>query len=604
MLRSMTASTPLSMFDLGLSIVNQISVSGGLSMFQKFYRNDRIAFAYDCFGAYGRGTVRYQEEILGYFDDGYTRVAVRAPHGVGKSWLAALLVHHSVLTAEDDAKCITTASAWRQLEKYLWPEVHKAAKYIDWENIGREPYDLNHEFFQMKIVLDGGLVEAFGVASDDYNTIEGAHAKKLAYIFDEAKAIPRDTWNAAEGAFANANVGKQRLDSIEDLSSEGAGVVDGLDTLASMIKTRDERKKIRKTHSYIQARMDGEKIVLVDPLTDLSRQRFHSIPRFPVTDKTIQLPMEKSVALVDVTPMAPVDPTANVITDQAIAFAISTPGEPNGQFYDIHMHRPGYEDWLTRHITIDEAIKAGRIGSDWVAMRKKQWGEGSALFQNRVLGEFADASEEGMIPRSWVVNACERWVKWHNDGGKLPTGKRTMGIDTARQGMDKTMVAVQQGFIISIIYRYSKLSITSLAGYIKAIANGSYLNIEMDGGLGASLFDILRSEGVPLLRPITVAAPTTWVDKSRKLKFFNVRAAMWWNMRELLDPDDGEDIMLPPNEDLIGDLTAPHLIVMKDSTLLVESKADIRDRIGRSTDYGDSVCLAFWKMGAGGGVVV
>ena len=41
-------------------------------------------------------------------------------------------------------------------------------------------------------------------------------------------------------------------------------------------------------------------------------------------------------------------------------------------------------------------------------------------------------------------------------------------------------------------------------------------------------------------------------------------------MRELLDPDEGEGVMLPPNEDLILDLTAPRLKTMqKDSTILV-----------------------------------
>jgi hypothetical protein len=595
----------LSMDQLIGAVVSQVSAVGGIGMFQRLYRNDRIAFAYDCFGDYGIGMAFYQEEVLGYFDDGYTRVSVRAPHGVGKSWLAALLTHHSVLTAEDDAKCITTASAWRQLEFYLWPEIKKMAKYIDWSAIGRDPYNTNTELFQMKIVLSGGLVEAFGVASDDYNTIEGAHAKKLIYIFDEAKSIPRDTWNAAEGAFANANIGKTRLDSIEDLMVEGAGVVNGLETLnPTSIRSKQERKMIKMEHRYAEITGEGNKSITLVPegLAFQSATKFHSIPRYPVIDLKIQLPNDAKV--VDVTP-APIPYIAhkNIITDTALAFSISTPGETNGQFYDIQQHRPGYEDWLTRHITVDEAIAAGRMTAEWVEMRKKQWGEGSALFQNRVLGEFADASEEGLIPRSWVLAACDRWKRWKESGAKMIPGRKNIGIDTARQGLDKTMCAVQQSMIVPIIYRYSKLTLTTLAGYVKTIADNANLNIEMDGGLGAGLYDILHSDGVPFLHPITVAAPTTWTDKSRKLKFFNVRAAMWWNMRELLDPDEGEDICLPPNEDLVLDLTAPHLEVMKDGTLLVEAKNKIRDRIGRSTDYGDAVCLSFWKVGTGGGIV-
>jgi hypothetical protein len=520
-----SVNAPTSLMDLTASIVAQVTVVGGVSMFQKLYRNDRIAFAYDCFGKYGQGIARYQEEILGYFDDGYARVSVRAPHGVGKSWLAALLVHHTVLTAEDDCKCITTASAWRQLEHYLWPEIKKSAKYIDWGTIGREPYSSNTELFQLKIVLNGGLVEAFGVACDDSTTIEGAHAKKLVYIFDEAKAIPRDTWNAAEGAFANANIGKTRLTSIEDKMVEGAGVVNGIDSLnPTAIRSKEERKRIKREHSYStivgESNMSKESVDMFG-LPYVSARKFHSIPRYPVIDKSLTLPTSKvDASLVDIAPY--VETNNSVMTDSAIAFSISTPGEPNGQFYDIQQHRPGYEDWLTRHITVEEAIKARRINAEWVLQRKKEWGEGSALFQNRVLGEFADASDDGLISRSWVMAACDRWVKWKESGANLPEGKRSIGIDTARQGADKTMCAVQQGMCVPIIYRYSKQTITTLAGYVKTLADGAHLNIEMDGGYGAGLYDILHSDGVPYLHPITVAAPTTWKDKSRKLDFFNV----------------------------------------------------------------------------------
>jgi hypothetical protein len=551
------------------------------------YAGDRIAFAYDCLGHLGQSLAFYQEEILGYFDDGYSRVAVRGPHGVGKTFLSAILTHHSVLTATDDCKVITTASAWRQLEYYLWPEIKKLAKVLDWSTIGREPYDPNKEMFQLKILLNGGTVEAFGVASDDYNTIEGAHAHTLVYILDEAKAIPRNTWNAAEGAFANSTSGKSGMDDDGELVAEGDGILDGLDTIRLPVYNKAERKRRADLPD------DAKKIV--------SWQQ--QIVRTPAEDHTLVLPVLKPITMIDVSPSAE---TVAIIPDRAIAFAISTPGDPAGQFYDIHMHKPGYEDWLTKHVTVEDAIRAGRIDANWVRMRARQWGETSSLFLNRVLGEFADSSEDGIIPRSWVLMACERWKTWKAEGGILPPGRKVIGVDTARQGMDKTVCAVQQGFCIPVIYRYSKLSMTALAGYVKSVADGAHLNIEVDGGLGASLYDILHSEGVPSLHAITVgSSKVLWQDKSKKLKFFNVRAAMWWNMRELLDPDEGEGVMLPPNEDLILDLTAPRLKTMqKDSTILVESKADIRDRIGRSTDYGDATCLALWKMHTGGGIVV
>ncbi|KKK76716.1 hypothetical protein LCGC14_2860850 [marine sediment metagenome] len=200
--------TPQNLQELIQSISIQVMGSGKFQKFQRMYKNDRIAFVYDCMPIYRKTLTPYQEDILGYFDDGAERVAVRSPHGAGKTWIAAALVHHAVLTAEYDAKVPTTASAWRQLEHYLWPEIRKLAKALDWVIIGREPYS-NKEMLQLSIKTGGGTVEAFAVASDDHTTIEGAHATEIMYIFDEAKTIPRPTWDAAEGAFATGGIGRK-----------------------------------------------------------------------------------------------------------------------------------------------------------------------------------------------------------------------------------------------------------------------------------------------------------------------------------------------------------------------------------------------------------
>jgi hypothetical protein len=66
-------------------------------------------------------------------------------------------------------------------------------------------------------------------------------------------------------------------------------------------------------------------------------------------------------------------------------------------------------------------------------------------------------------------------------------------------------------------------------------------------------------------------------------------------MRELLDPATGEPVALPPDDLLIGDLTAPHWRVLSGGRIQVESKDDLRKRLGRSTDTGDAVVQAFWS---------
>jgi len=50
---------------------------------------------------------------------------------------------------------------------------------------------------------------------------------------------------------------------------------------------------------------------------------------------------------------------------------------------------------------------------------------------------------------------------------------------------------------------------------------------------------------------------------------------------------------LPPDDDLIGDLTAPRWKIQSGGKIIIESKDDIKKRLGRSTDTGDSVVMAF-----------
>lgn len=630
--------TPKNVMDLIRSVNVQVSGHGQFARFQRMYAHDRIAFVYDCLPALGRTLAEYQEEILGYFDEGARRVAVRGPHGLGKTALASVLTHHSVLTAMSDCKVPTTASAWRQLEKYLWPEIKKTNKFLDWIEIGRPPYNKD-ELLTQSIRLKQGTVEAFAVASDDHTTIEGAHATRMVYVFDEAKTIPRGTWDAAEGAFSSegleisdyqagesgVSISKEVRERIRrSASKEAASVLEDLRTgkygrsnIGQVVGSNGASvgginggyvegdvvngvaRVDRDVEAYAQLKASGTLSSRSTPLSTLppTSPRSTSAPppmahdRSQIQDSAIQDHRQSTIV------------STSDRVYEAIAFAISTPGDPSGQFYDIHMHKPGYEDWKTRHVTVDEAIMAGRISRAWVDQRALQWGVDSSVFLNRVLGEFADNTEEGVIPLSWVRAAMERWKDWAARGYSGITGKRTLGVDTARGGEDKTVIAARIGRAIHQLHIYSKLRTTQTAGHVTRLARDHDVHIEIDGGLGASVYDIMREDGVKRLKPITVGGKTLWTDKSKELSFLNVRAAMWWNMRELLDPQYGYEVCLPFHEELALDLSTPKWEMGRNAVVKIESKASIAKRIGRSTDYGDAVCLAFWTPSRGGGVV-
>lgn len=460
------------------------------------YYDDPVGFVRDCVTwPEGRSLTSYQEEILGELP-ARKRVAVRGPHGLGKTATVSLAVLWFALTrdaAGKDWKCITTAGVWRQLKHFTWPEVHKWTRLVNWEKLGREPLDSRNGLLILGIKLRTG--NAFAVASDNPGLIEGAHADSLLYIFDESKMISGALFDAAEGALSGAG---------QDTSSE------------------------------------------------------------------------------------------------AFALAMSTPGEPSGRFYDIHRRAKGLDDWWVRHVTKDEAIAAGRLSREWCEQRRELWGADSAVYANRVEGEFHSSDEDGVIPLGWVEAANERWRDWDEAGRPEVEGLRVVGVDVARGGEDKTVMAIRHGDVITELRRTSREDTMATTGRVKGIVDATpKMNAVVDViGIGAGVVDRLREMKMPVVA-FNASEGTSRRDVTNELGFNACRSAGWWNLREMLDPSRRSEVALPPDDLLTGDLTSPHWRVMSGGKIQVESKDDIKKRIGRSTDDGDAVVQAFWPRSGG-----
>lgn len=285
-------------------------------------------------------------------------------------------------------------------------------------------------------------------------------------------------------------------------------------------------------------------------------------------------------------------------TGEALALALSTPGAPQGRFYDIQVHRPGYEDWAAVHVTLEQAIAAGRISPDWAEQRRRQWGESSAIYVNRVLGDFHAGDEDSVVPLAWAEAAVERWQEWDLAGRPEHPGPHTVGVDVARSGEDKTVLAIRRGPVLVELRRSVKEDTMQTTGRVKGILDADpTATAQVDViGIGAGVLDRLREQGARA-DPFTASGGTRRRDASGELGFVNVRSAAWWNLRELLDPSTDPDICLPDDDLLLGDLTAPGWKVLSGGKIQVESKDDIRKRLGRSTDDGDGTVQAFWADG-------
>jgi hypothetical protein len=119
-------------------------------------------------------------------------------------------------------------------------------------------------------------------------------------------------------------------------------------------------------------------------------------------------------------------------------------------------------------------------------------------------------------------------------------------------------------------------------------------------GIGAGVFDSLREQG---LKPsaFNAAGKADGHDRSGELGFLNLRAEAWWRLREALDPAFGATLALPPDDQLIADLTTPKYTETSRGLIQIEAKDELRKRLGRSTDSADAVVMACFDAPTGQG---
>lgn len=246
---------------------------------------------------------------------------------------------------------------------------------------------------------------------------------------------------------------------------------------------------------------------------------------------------------------------------------------------------------------VPEDVRANVVGPVYVDDKIERWGTSSPLYKVKVEGEFVDG-DDGLIPLSWVRAANRRWEEWNEHprrDSEQPAGRRVFGVDVARYGDDKTAIATRQGDVVMKVETFAKLDTTQTTGLVQARLTVPLSSSVVDViGVGAGVVDQLRRSGHSV-RAFNGSERTKRRDASGAWTFPNVRCAAWYSLRELLDPALDARLALPPDDDLTADLIAPRYEPHAGAQLWVESKDDVKKRLGRSPDSGDAVAMACWQ---------
>jgi hypothetical protein len=210
-------------------------------------------------------------------------------------------------------------------------------------------------------------------------------------------------------------------------------------------------------------------------------------------------------------------------------------------------------------------------------------------------GNFMAARQDAdfqVIPTQWLIEAQARWKA---DGFKA-YAMTAMAFDPAGGGADAAEFAMRHGGwyapLVTTKGEETADGSASAGLIVKHRRDAAPVVVDVGGGYGGAVTLRLKDNSVPHIG-FNGAGSAMGHTIDGQLKFANKRAEAWWRFREALNPDQqgGSVIALPPDPELRADLAAPTYEVSARG-LLIESKDDLRKRLGRSPGKGDAVVMA------------
>jgi hypothetical protein len=263
----------------------------------------------------------------------------------------------------------------------------------------------------------------------------------------------------------------------------------------------------------------------------------------------------------------------------ATTVLLSNPTRSGGFFFDTQT-RLADQWWTRRWSCIDNPL----VSAEFVAEMRARYGEDSAAFRVRVLGEFPRADDDTILPYALIEDAMRRSVV--PDPGTKPV----WGLDVARFGADYTALARRRGMAIIGVERWRGHDTMETVGRVKAAYDAARLvgddpsEMLVDVvGLGSGVYDRLRELGLPV-RGINVSEVPSFGGT-----YANLRTELLYRLRGLLE---ARTASLPHDPTLLAELSSIRYTFTSSGKVRALGKEEMKSRHGAaSPDMADAVCL-------------
>ncbi len=176
------------------------------------------------------------------------------------------------------------------------------------------------------------------------------------------------------------------------------------------------------------------------------------------------------------------------------------------------------------------------------------------------------------------------------------------GLDVARGGSDETVLTFRSGSLVLPQIAWPGKVTTdgprTAALVVEQLRKFRCVDVPVVVdviGVGSAVYDALRGM-LPHVYAFVSSEKSAAMDRSKRLPMRNKRAEGHWTVREWLDDPDSP-LFMPDNQKLKAELLAVRWDLTPQG-ILIESKDKLKERLGRSPDYLDSLIMACINLSA------
>ncbi|MCZ3377434.1 terminase large subunit domain-containing protein [Rhizobium sp. AG207R] len=199
-----------------------------------------------------------------------------------------------------------------------------------------------------------------------------------------------------------------------------------------------------------------------------------------------------------------------------------------------------------------------------------------------------------VIPSEWIRQAQLRWIS--TPPANMPM--TAVAADVAQGGADKTQIQARYDYWYSQFKSFDGKDTpdgpTVAAEIVKVMRDRCRVVVDAGGGYGGDTLTQLAHADVDCYG-FKGSQTASGASRDGMFRFYNLRAQVVWQFREQLDPEYGSNIALPPDPELAADLAAYRYEIKPNKKsggdILVGPKEEMRERLGRSPDKGDTTIM-------------